>query len=180
MGWTTFHKEKHLSVKDWFKAEVAKEVEVLDVAIVKFRTLYAACRKKDTTDVWAAIFLLDYMNADYDNFGYKDMDETCGPTQSECPERILKLLTPTDSQWANEWRERCWAHIHQKKARPKVKSGDTMQFAQPLHFTNGFEGDSFRYERYRNRDIFYSPGGGSYRIRNWRSMDYKVIAKETH
>lgn len=49
-------------------------------------------------------------------FAYKDMDETCGPCAYDCPESILKLLSPTDSQWANEWREKCRA----KAARVKI------------------------------------------------------------
>jgi hypothetical protein len=51
------------------------------------------------------------------------MDETMGPVESRCPERILDLLTPTDSEYANEWRARCRAFHAASKARPKIKVG---------------------------------------------------------
>lgn len=50
------------------------------------------------------------------NFGYKDMDETMGPCYYDCPKAILKLLTPTDSEWANEWRKACL----EKHGKPKL------------------------------------------------------------
>jgi len=47
-------------------------------------------------------------------FMVKTMDETSGPYCYECPESILKLLSPTDSEWANQWRENCRAFGHKK------------------------------------------------------------------
>ena len=41
-------------------------------------------------------------------FGYKDMDETCGPYCYDCPISILKLLSETDNGFALQWREKCW------------------------------------------------------------------------
>ena len=40
-------------------------------------------------------------------FAYKDMDETMGPNEAECPERILALLGETDHASALDWRRRC-------------------------------------------------------------------------
>ena len=47
-------------------------------------------------------------------FIYKDIDEEMGPFESKCPESILDLLTPTESNYANEWRERCRAYANSK------------------------------------------------------------------
>jgi hypothetical protein len=54
------------------------------------------------------------------------MDETMGPCESSCPERILKLLTPTDSDYAKEWRARCQKNIDWRKTRPKIVEGSTI------------------------------------------------------
>ena len=63
------------------------------------------------------VVLLTSTNAnDYHNFFYKVMDESMGPVESECPESILKLLSPTDSEWANEWRGRCRENAKRKKS----------------------------------------------------------------
>jgi len=66
--------------------------------------------------VWAAVFLTSINSKDYYSFSYKDMSEDMGPCESECPVSILKLLSPTDNQWANEWRERCWENAKRKKS----------------------------------------------------------------
>lgn len=77
---------------------------------------------EDKRETWAAVFLTRTDSRDYYNFCYKDMDETCGPCQAECPESILKLLSPTDSQWANEWRERCRENAKKKKSPDALKN----------------------------------------------------------
>lgn len=52
-------------------------------------------------------------------FYYKEMSEACGPAKSECPASILKKLSPTDNEWANEWRARCWARANKLAAARK-------------------------------------------------------------
>lgn len=39
------------------------------------------------------------------NWGYKDVDETMGPCKIDFPADWLDLLSPTDSQYALEWRK---------------------------------------------------------------------------
>lgn len=39
------------------------------------------------------------------NWGYKDVDETMGPYQTDFPVSWLSLLSPTDSEYALKWRE---------------------------------------------------------------------------
>lgn len=39
--------------------------------------------------------------------GAKHVTEFEGPYQIACPESILKLLSPTESEWAREWRRKC-------------------------------------------------------------------------
>lgn len=106
---------------------------VLDSGIVRFRTYYAAVEQvidndPSTRTVFAVVCLLSTRPHDRLQFGYKDMDETMGPCESECPERILKLLTSTDSKWANAWRKRCWELVDQRKWRKKLKPGDLFLF----------------------------------------------------
>lgn len=59
---------------------------------------------------------------DKGEFFYKDMSETCGPGESKCPVGILKLLTPTESEYANRWRERCWKYHENKKNPNSLKN----------------------------------------------------------
>jgi hypothetical protein len=91
---------------------------ILDAGVVKFRTYYAAVEKVDLKinerEVFAVVILLDYAK-DYCNFGYKVMDESCGPNEVSCPERILKLLTPTNKEYAINWRKNCQEAIQNRK-----------------------------------------------------------------
>ena len=66
--------------------------------------------------VRAAVFLTQTDSKDYFNFYYKDMSEDMGPCECDCPVSILKLLSPTDSEWALKWRERCRKRAEQKKS----------------------------------------------------------------
>lgn len=74
-------------------------------------TYYAAVRTTDKETgaqrVWAGVA---HTRRDSDalyDFGFKDMSETSGPVTCDCPARILDLLSPTDSESALRWRERC-------------------------------------------------------------------------
>ena len=43
---------------------------------------------------------------DRDGWGYKDVDETMGPYKHDFPVSWLDLLSPVESEYAVEWRER--------------------------------------------------------------------------
>lgn len=77
---------------------------------------YAAVRDNQTEDVFAFVVLTSTNKTD---FYYKEMDETCGPCECQCPKSILSLLTPTDNEFANEWRERCRKY-HESQKDPKL------------------------------------------------------------
>jgi len=64
---------------------------------------------------FAVIFLTSTDIKDYYNFSYKDMDETVGPYKRDCPKGILDLLSPTESEWANEWRKECYENLKKKR-----------------------------------------------------------------
>lgn len=70
------------------------------------------------TEVIAVVVLTSVRNGRY--FGYKDMDESELPFYYNCPESILKLLTPTENANANEWRKRCREYNLKKKELDKA------------------------------------------------------------
>lgn len=63
-------------------------------------------------ETWAAIFLTQTQG---NIFYYKDMDETCLPGYYDCPKGILDLLSPTDNEYALEWRKKCRENKEKKK-----------------------------------------------------------------
>jgi len=61
-----------------------------------------------------------------ETWGYKDMDETMGPTVATCPPAYLDRCTEPGNEWAKTWRERCRSYW---SARNKpLKVGQYLQF----------------------------------------------------
>lgn len=152
MGWITFHETR--SAKEYFLQEWQQEEDshrILDIAIVNFREAYMAMQCKNTGQITAAVCLLHRAPKDYYNFGYKSMDEFCGPCVYNCPERILKLLSPLDEvtsceqskERATNWREGCQEIINRRKLWNK---GGVVQLGNPLLFGGQFKTEYFRKE----------------------------------
>ena len=181
MGWTYTHKDSDQSVKDFMAKQFNYEKDgrsgkILDCAIVKFRTYYAAYEVKAAdkpTEVIGLVCLLGYAK-DYYNFGYKDMTEDMGPCESECPDRILNLLTPTTSEYATEWRKRCREAIAKRAVAKRVTPGTLVRFADPLKFTSGATLQTLRFVK---GNIFAAPSGewGRFRISRWTQRPYEVV-----
>jgi hypothetical protein len=176
MGWTYTNKDKHVSAGEYIKSELLvwnnpdAKYTLLDGGVVKFRTYYGAVERIDLKTnerrVFAVVILLNYAKG-YHNFGYKDMDESCGPVESNCPERILKLLTPTDSEYANEWRQRCWAKIKSKKDKPKIQENMTLLYG----------GKSYKVTRVLGRrGYMVESDGGVYRMKATQAKEATVVA----
>jgi hypothetical protein len=139
MGWTSFNMKR--PVKEWFKDEWNSEkYEVIDSALVRRNTLYGAIRIKETGEIFCAIFLIRWSRSYY-NFCYKDMTEHSGPNVVECPQRIMKLLSPLDDTndpngWARAWRrkvESFWA----KREKMKKKRDAVIKSNEPINFRSG-------------------------------------------
>jgi len=135
MGWTYTHKDAGVSVKDFFSnefnstSEGGGKITVLDCASYLTEAYLAveSLVPGETRAIFGIACLIHYARNDYYNFGYKDMEESMGPFLYSCPERILKLLTPTTYRYAIEWRKKCWENIERKKARPRFKVGDILE-----------------------------------------------------
>jgi hypothetical protein len=119
---------------------------VLRSALVSMRAYYAAVEQvriaTGQREVWAAICLVRYNPRDPEGyiFGYKDMEESMGPYECDCPEPVLDLLRPTDREYAVQWRARCRENIavrRAKAAEPTPRAGQMIVFDAPLSFADG-------------------------------------------
>ena len=165
MGWTSYHASYYKKGRIDRKAEcdsifnddmvnwgderkVIGKFEVLKSSMVG-STYYAAVKRTkfatDTTPedvrVFAVICLTSTNMKDYYNFAYKDMDESCGPGDCDCPKSILDLLSPTDNEWANVWRKACYERIEKKKSKnsfSKLPVGTVIKVTMPCE-TNYFK-----------------------------------------
>ena len=141
MGWTWkqadtvgIYKNGRCSSKINVKQEVINELNFTNkdtgatYSVIKAakvgRTVYAAVKfEKPNTKpyVFAAVFdtRTDLKNSL--NFGFKDMDETCGPYLVDCPLYILDLLSPTEDEYAIKWRNACRERAKLNAAQNKLK-----------------------------------------------------------
>lgn len=157
-------------------------------ALVAMRVYYAAVEHvrhaTGDRDVWAAVCLVRYNPRDREGyiFGYKDMEETMGPCEADCPEPILDLLTPTEHRYAKEWRARCRENATARRAiasKPSPRPGQTIIFDQPLSLSDGHSHDRFEVvanPRSHRTTLFRAPeSGGLYRITNVKKRTYRLI-----
>lgn len=160
--------------------------KVLRSALVGMRTYYAAVehmRPDGERIVFAAVCLVRYNPRDREGyiFGYKDMDETVGPCESDCPPAILDLLTPTERAYALKWRARCRINVARRQAlsaKPKPKLGQIILFDEPIRFADGRTLDRFVVAgnwRSGRTMLYRDPvGGGLYRIPNVKARRYRL------
>lgn len=92
---------------------------------------------------FAVIFLTSTNSRDYFNFSYKDMSENSGPYKCDCPKGILDLLSPTDNEYALEWRKKCRENIARRNSLTslnKLPTGTQIKVVMPFdtnHFKEG-------------------------------------------
>lgn len=96
--------------------------------------------------VFAVVFLTSTNQKDYYNFSYKDMCESMGPYECDCPKSILDLLSPTDNENANEWRKVCYENYANKKKYKtnslcRLPVGSVIKVTMPCRTTLYKEGD---------------------------------------
>ncbi|NHM25946.1 hypothetical protein G7K71_02755 [Desulfofundulus sp. TPOSR] len=186
MGWTFTQKYHGESIKEFFKKEFdyrrddGRYGRVIDCAVVNLSTAYIAYEMGDGTgkrEVTAIVCLLRFVpNApDGCNFGYKDMTENMHPYYYDCPERILKLLTPTDNESALRWREKCWENIRTRKARPRLVKGAVIEFTEPITFRSGRQERTFRV--IDPRRLVFESGGMRFKLRRstLREREWKLV-----
>lgn len=105
----------------------------------------------------------------------KSQDETMGPVDTDCPDKVLDLLTEPINDHAKQWRERCRAKI----AKPTPKVGDTILFARELNFGRYGKTDTFVVTSWGRKKRFVAQTDRPFgcRIDRWTlaNCDYVVI-----
>lgn len=109
MGWTykfvgtTDKTPKQLMTEE---LEQYGSEKVIKASVVR-GVYYAAVRNERNGKINGVVCLMRKQNGE---FGWKDIWEEMGPFESRCPKVIIDLLSPTDSEYAKQWRERCIAN----------------------------------------------------------------------
>ena len=180
MGWTYLHRDKGTSDRDFFLKDFDAGT-VFHAWGTVAGTFYAAVETpREPGKVWALVAMTNWAPKDYFNFGFKDMSEDSGPYHCQAPLSVLNALTPTDNNYALEWRDRVVHHHEQRKALRGLQAGDQVVLTTALRFTNGEERDTFTIQRKvirggRTRAVLTDGDYTPYRIPNWQDMTLAVI-----
>lgn len=110
-------------------------------------TVYIALKSTDKATgqsyVFAAVILIS--NTQKDGFGYKDMDESVGPCECACPDRIMRLLSPIadipNPGYAADWRARVAAQktaaAELRTKRKRLMPGAIITLQNEVRFRDG-------------------------------------------
>ena len=125
MGWTFYNIERDEHGRVPVKKECdriinAEPSKCVLASSMHGSTYYAAVKDYDSNSVFGMVILTQKGNDLHGNFGFKAMNETCGPYYYDCSQKILDLLTPTNDLWANEWREGCKERLEQKRKAKEI------------------------------------------------------------
>jgi hypothetical protein len=178
MGWLfkidmLHHQTPAEYIAEHFSSETDDHNATVLATATESGTIYAAIRNEDKTTgvayVLCGVFL--FKNNRRDGFGYKSMTETMGPTQVNCPDRIMRLLSPVeeipDPSYAAEWRSNVAAAKERRRAaRKKFESfqeGDTVRLPYSVQFSkSGVSADAFTFLGYRGRTPIFTPISNPY------------------
>lgn len=192
MGWTYKHaidykkngsidrKAEIDSLYNW--NEGSRKTEVIRSCMVG-STYYGAIKITNletgefTTN--ASVVLTRINSSVHYNFGMKVMDESMGPSEYKCPASILNLLSPTDNEYAAEWRRRCRENISKEKDPHALKNlpvGSIIRF-------KGRDGKNIELTKHPaayqfKRPFWYCPKSRRYMSVKWIPDDYEVVKKE--
>lgn len=140
MGWTGYHASHYrngiIDRRAELDEQMSGETEAGKWEIVKSTmrgsVYYAAIRRTDKRNgeshVFGCVCLTSVDNSDYYNFSYKDMSEDMGPCYYDCPLSILNLLSPTESEYALNWREKCREKAKNKNSLGKLPIGAVIEY----------------------------------------------------
>ena len=85
-------------------------------------------RELATGQHWIGLDLLQGSGRAGEGWGYKDLDESVGPTACDCPLAYLAAPHAERDGWAAQWRERVRAYHAARKAKPARAAGQWVRF----------------------------------------------------
>ena len=160
MGWTFSHKSESETARQFLERNCLKwstatpeahpqvtahsQVGTTHFFAVRFPLAYRLTVRDSFSDyvpaldgsVTVAIVFLTQSDRNHYNFGYKDMDESCGPNEV-CGPRFLDNLSPLKDDaigYAKNWRARVLAAHAAKASAPKITDGARIRFPEPMKF----------------------------------------------
>ena len=94
-----------------FSAGKREKIEWGDNWVTYQTPIFCAFKSNDEQTFGVVILVNEQKEGSSASWMYKMIDENCGPCEDRCPQKILKMLDPTDNETALGWREKCWRNL---------------------------------------------------------------------
>jgi len=112
MGWDVTQVGSNITTKKYIeyyiKTSYNDSYEIVKIVEGKNnfgeKAFYVAAKKKGDNNVFAVVFLTRRKNG---SIAVKVIGEAMGPAQIEAPANFIYLLSPTENEWAKQWRADC-------------------------------------------------------------------------
>lgn len=131
MGWLYTNRQKGISNFDFFSKRFNYENEngyckLLKACTKKYREVYCLFEvfnaKSNTVTRFIVVCLTQWHPKSYYNFGYKEIEETMGPYQMDCPVSYINECTEPMNEYSAKWREAIIAKdIEKKENKARIK-----------------------------------------------------------
>ena len=169
MGWTY----SHAIYWNGDKVDIKKECENMlnwdgHLKVEKLQgygsTIYAAIRDLKTDEIFGAVVTTHCINDPFEpwNFGYNAYHESVGPCSYDCPDSILNLLTPTEDESANKWRNRCRLRNQNKKLLKKAKPGSRIVVFWENVLGGKYSNQEYKLQQYGKRKLWCNINNNTY------------------
>ena len=128
MGWTYYRTTKEDLIKD-LTSETNTSKTIAHSLVGKH--LWCVHERKTASESFGiaagfryiCLYLLDFGGGEC---GYKDIDETMGPYECDCPLRFLDLAPPSGKSYSNEFRQRVREHHRKRRDAGKLEPGQAV------------------------------------------------------
>ena len=112
MGWDVVNLGKNISTKKYVEYDVKRSYDGI-YSLVKVvegksqygqKAFYVALKREEDGSVFACVYLTRRKNG---QLAMKVIGESEGPNYYEAPKSFIDLLSPTEKEFANDWRLKC-------------------------------------------------------------------------
>jgi NDP-sugar pyrophosphorylase family protein len=139
MGTTCFKKPDGMPLFDFMKRELRFRddlphkytyLEMFYKAPAIYAAIEKTCKETGQSEVFAEVIKISRHNG---MICYKPMSESMFPYYFDCPAKILDMLTPTDNEESNKWREGCRENLKKARERKNIAPGYKLRYGDKTY-----------------------------------------------
>lgn len=176
MSWEYIRKEKETTIVECLKKELLMKNEAELVCIEVLGNVgYATFFDRQKYNLYATVIITKQDKKQYYNFSYKIIHENENPEYANFPQKMFKILSPTDNIGALEWRKKCEEkHKKEQVLTKKLQHKSVIQFQKPILIEDSQSINTFTVIK-NGKKTHFKHNGKYYKIKNWRKIKFDIV-----